>query len=66
MPSGVRAVFQVLPTDPVVEVARLAYAPGTLAGDLEAALWPPVRLLAWAALAIFVIVRWFRWEPRRS
>jgi ABC-2 type transport system permease protein len=66
MPTALRMVFEALPTDAVTTMARTTIAPGTFAGDLRAAAVPAIKLVVWALIGIFALVRWFRWEPRRS
>ncbi|GAA4234756.1 hypothetical protein GCM10023075_53960 [Streptosporangium album] len=67
LPGWVGTVLGLLPTGPVVEMARTAYAAdGTLAGDLRAAAVPALQLAVWAAIGLFALTRWFRWETRKS
>jgi ABC-2 type transport system permease protein len=66
LPEAVGVFFKLLPTDAVVVAARTAYAPGTLASDLDASMLPALNLAVWGAVAAFALTRWFRWEPRRS
>ncbi|GAA3119254.1 ABC transporter permease [Streptosporangium carneum] len=65
-PEWVRAVFELLPSSAVAEVARVAYAAdGSLVGDLQAAAVPALKLAVWAAVGLAATARWFRWEIRR-
>ncbi|MFF4417266.1 ABC transporter permease [Streptosporangium sp. NPDC001559] len=67
LPGWVGTVLGLLPTDAVVDMARTAYAAhGSLGGDLRAAALPTLKLAVWAAIAVLVIVRGFRWESRKS
>ncbi|MDP9845333.1 ABC transporter permease [Streptosporangium lutulentum] len=67
LPGWAGTVFGLLPTAAVVEVARVAYAAdGTIVGDLRAAAPPALNLAIWAVIGIVVIIRWFRWETRKS
>lgn len=66
LPSWADTVAALLPTSAVVEVAKVAYAPGDLAGDLAAACRPLLVLAGWGVAGLAATARWFRWEPRRS
>ncbi|MER7129342.1 ABC transporter permease [Streptosporangium saharense] len=67
LPAWVGTVLGVLPTSAVTDMARVAYAAdGSLAGDLEAAAVPALKLALWAAAGLLVIARRFRWESRKS
>ncbi|GIH79763.1 ABC transporter permease [Planobispora longispora] len=67
LPDWVGTALGLLPTEAITDLARTAYAPdGTLAGDLRAAAVPALNLAVWTAIALLVIARRFRWEPRRS
>ncbi|MBB4893879.1 ABC-2 type transport system permease protein [Streptomyces olivoverticillatus] len=62
MPDALAKACSLLPMTPVVQLMRDGWlggasTAGTL-GHLGAA-------LAWTAVAVFAVRRWFRWEPRR-
>ncbi|WP_433255015.1 ABC transporter permease [Streptosporangium sp. CA-135522] len=66
LPGWVRTVLGLLPTGAVVEAAQAAYAAdGTFAGDLRAAAVPALKLAVWAAIGLFAVSRWFRWDTRK-
>lgn len=62
LPDRLAAVCELLPMTPVMDLVRY----GWLGADSGA---EPLRALGlavvWAALAVFAVRRWFRWEPRR-
>lgn len=62
LPDRLASVCELLPLSPVITLVR-----GGWSGDLSAyeALGAVVTALAWTALAVFAVQRWFRWEPRR-
>ncbi|KOG30852.1 ABC transporter permease [Streptomyces resistomycificus] len=62
MPDRVASVLELLPLTPVITLVR-----GGWTGELSAyeALGPLMTALAWIALGVFAVQRWFRWEPRR-
>ncbi|MFF0306117.1 ABC transporter permease [Streptosporangium sp. NPDC004379] len=67
LPGWVRTLLGLLPTEAVTDIARTAYAAdGTFGGDLAAAAGPALKLAAWAAIGLFALTRWFRWDPRRQ
>ncbi|GAB2484099.1 ABC transporter permease [Streptosporangium sandarakinum] len=67
LPGWVSTLLGLLPTDAVADIARIAYAAdGTFGGDLAAAAGPALKLAAWAAIGLFAVSRWFRWDPRRQ
>ncbi|MEV0972819.1 ABC transporter permease [Microtetraspora glauca] len=66
LPGWLSTVLDLLPTAAVVKVGGATFADGTFAGDLQAAVVPLLNLSVWAAIALLVISRRFRWEPRRS
>ncbi|MFF3670104.1 ABC transporter permease [Microtetraspora malaysiensis] len=66
LPGWLTTALDLLPTAAVVKVGRAAFADGTFAGDLQTAAVPLLILSVWAAIALLVISRRFRWEPRRS
>ncbi|GHE91311.1 transport permease protein [Streptomyces fumanus] len=61
LPDRLATVCELLPLTPVVELVR-----GGWTGDLSAAeaLGAIARAVAWTALSVFAVRRWFRWEPR--
>ncbi|MFF1292865.1 MULTISPECIES: ABC transporter permease [unclassified Streptomyces] len=62
LPDRMASVCELLPLTPVITLVR-----GGWTGDLSAyeALGAALTALAWAALGVFAVRRWFRWEPRR-
>ncbi|MGI5376549.1 ABC transporter permease [Streptomyces sp. CA-251387] len=62
LPDRVASVCELLPLTPVITLVR-----GGWTGDLSAyeALGAAATALAWTALGVFAVRRWFRWEPRR-
>lgn len=62
LPDRLASVCALLPLSPVITLVR-----GGWSGDLSAyeALGAVATALAWIALAVFAVRRWFRWEPRR-
>ncbi|MEV4873144.1 ABC transporter permease [Streptomyces syringium] len=61
-PDTVADVCRLLPLSPVVELVRGGWLGGT---DTAEALRSLAIALAWTALSLFAVRRWFRWEPRR-
>ncbi|GLX00363.1 ABC transporter permease [Microtetraspora sp. NBRC 16547] len=66
LPGWLTTALDLLPTAAVVRVGRATFADGTFVDDLQAAAVPLLILSVWAAIALLVISRRFRWEPRRS
>ncbi|WP_067137879.1 ABC transporter permease [Microtetraspora malaysiensis] len=66
LPGWLTTALDLLPTAAVVKVGRATFSDGTFAGDLQTAAVPLLILSVWAAIALLVISRRFRWEPRRS
>ncbi|WP_151478947.1 ABC transporter permease [Streptomyces albicerus] len=62
MPDRLASVCELLPLSPVITLVR-----GGWTGNLSAydALGAVATAVAWTALAVFAVQRWFRWEPRR-
>lgn len=62
LPDRLALVCHALPLTPVVTLVR-----GGWTGNLSAveALGAVGAALAWTAVAVFAVRRWFRWEPRR-
>ncbi|MFK4105063.1 ABC transporter permease [Streptomyces sp. NPDC019531] len=62
LPDRLASVCELLPLSPVITLVR-----GGWSGDLSAyeALGAVLTAVAWSALAVFAVRRWFRWEPRR-
>ncbi|WP_330335100.1 ABC transporter permease [Streptomyces sp. NBC_00536] len=60
LPDGAAAAAELLPLSGVMALVRA----GWLGGEAEL-LVPAVTALAWIALTVFAVQRWFRWEPRR-
>lgn len=62
LPRWLDDIAQALPFVHLADGMRQALVEGQGLGDLGGALWP---LAAWAAVAMLVALRRFRWEPRR-
>ncbi|MFG2308831.1 ABC transporter permease [Streptomyces sp. NPDC048566] len=62
LPDRVASFCELLPLTPVITLIR-----GGWSGHLSAhaTLGALVTAVAWSALAVFAVRRWFRWEPRR-
>ncbi|MFF4707370.1 ABC transporter permease [Streptomyces sp. NPDC001288] len=62
LPDRVASVCAYLPLSPAVRLVRAGWT-----GELGAAQTTGTILvaLAWTAVAVFAVRRWFRWEPRR-
>ncbi|WP_415947244.1 ABC transporter permease [Streptomyces sp. KLOTTS4A1] len=61
-PDRLASVLELLPLSPVMTLVRGGWT-GTLSGsDTFVAL---ATAVAWIAVAVFAVSRWFRWEPRR-
>ncbi|MFF6998803.1 ABC transporter permease [Streptomyces sp. NPDC008313] len=62
MPDRLASLCEVLPLTPVITLVRGGWTGGLSASETLGAL---VTALAWTAVAVFAVRRWFRWEPRR-
>lgn len=62
LPDRLASVCELLPLSPVITLVRSGWT-----GELSAyeAVGPLMTALAWTALGVFAVQRWFRWEPRR-
>ncbi|MVO90660.1 ABC transporter permease [Streptomyces sp. p1417] len=62
MPDKLASVCELLPLSPVIALIR-----GGWTGELGAGegLRAVLIAVAWIALGVFAVKRWFRWEPRR-
>ncbi|MGC9543357.1 ABC transporter permease [Streptomyces sp. UG1] len=62
LPDRVASILELLPLSPVITLVR-----GGWTGDLSAyeAVGAVMTALAWTAVGVFAVGRWFRWEPRR-
>ncbi|WP_189150854.1 ABC transporter permease [Streptomyces lacrimifluminis] len=62
LPDRLATFCELLPLTPVITLVR-----GAWTGDLSGyeALGAVLTGLAWTALSVFAVRRWFRWEPRR-
>ncbi|GHH09611.1 ABC transporter permease [Streptomyces rubradiris] len=62
MPEPLASVCELLPLSPAIRLVR-----GGWTGQLSAyeALGALAAALAWTAVAVVAVRRWFRWEPRR-
>lgn len=62
MPDKLASVCELLPLSPVIELVRGGWTGNLSASD---ALGATVTAVAWTAVSVFAVRRWFRWEPRR-
>jgi ABC-2 type transport system permease protein len=62
LPDRLASVCELLPLSPAVRLVRGGWT-GQLGG--YEALGAVATAVAWTALAVFAVRRWFRWEPRR-
>ncbi|MDX3118847.1 ABC transporter permease [Streptomyces scabiei] len=62
LPDGLASACALLPLSPVITLIRGGWTGALSAHD---ALGAAATALAWTALAVFAVRRWFRWEPRR-
>lgn len=62
LPDHVAGLCRLLPVTPVTDLVRFGWLGGAGAGEVLRTLGLAV---AWTALAVFAVRRWFRWEPRR-
>ncbi|MEU5631444.1 ABC transporter permease [Streptomyces rishiriensis] len=62
MPHGLASACALQPLSPVIALVRGGWTGALSAHD---ALGAVGTALAWTALAVFAVRRWFRWEPRR-
>jgi ABC-2 type transport system permease protein len=62
LPDHVAEVCRLLPVTPVTDLVRFGWLGGAGTGEVLGTLGLAV---AWTALAVFAVRRWFRWEPRR-
>ncbi|WP_432057413.1 ABC transporter permease [Streptomyces sp. bgisy022] len=62
LPDRIAAFCELLPLTPVVTLLRGGWSGDLSASDTLSALGLAV---AWTALSVFAVRRWFRWEPRR-
>ncbi|MFF3243337.1 ABC transporter permease [Streptomyces sp. NPDC002870] len=62
LPEKVASVCQLLPLTGVMTLVRAGWLGGAEPGDLLGA---ALTTLAWTAISVFAVQRWFRWEPRR-
>ncbi|MEW2161487.1 ABC transporter permease [Streptomyces sp. NPDC007084] len=62
LPDGLASFCELLPLTPVITLIRGGWSGHLSAHDTLGAL---VTAVAWAAIAVFAVRRWFRWEPRR-
>ncbi|GAA3301169.1 ABC transporter permease [Streptomyces cinereospinus] len=62
LPDRLASVCELLPLTPAITLVRGGWTGNLSASD---ALGAVVVALAWTAVALFAVRRWFRWEPRR-
>ncbi|MFE2294524.1 ABC transporter permease [Streptomyces sp. NPDC059452] len=60
-PDRLASMMELLPLTGVMTLVRHGWLGGAESGDLVTA---GVAALAWTALAVFAVQRWFRWDPR--
>ncbi|MFF8832198.1 ABC transporter permease [Streptomyces sp. NPDC015131] len=64
LPEKVASVCELLPLSGVMTLVRAGWLGGG-GGDGGELLGAALTALAWTALSVFAVQRWFRWEPRR-
>ncbi|MER5965174.1 ABC transporter permease [Streptomyces sp. NPDC002057] len=62
LPDRLASICELLPLTGVMTLVRAGWSGGVPADDLLGAL---LTAVAWTALSVFAVQRWFRWEPRR-
>ncbi|MFI5616212.1 ABC transporter permease [Streptomyces sp. NPDC051567] len=62
LPGPLARACELLPLSGVMTLVRAGWLGGAEAGSLLA---PALVTLAWIALTVWAVRRWFRWEPRR-
>ncbi|MFE4855927.1 ABC transporter permease [Streptomyces sp. NPDC056670] len=62
MPDKIAAVCDMLPLTPVIQLIRSAWTGGADAGDVLREL---LVMVVWTSIAVLVVRKRFRWEPRR-
>ena len=62
LPDRVAAVCELLPLTPVITLVRGGWSGDLSGSETLAAL---ATAVAWTAIGVFAVRRWFRWEPRR-
>lgn len=62
LPDTIAEVCRLLPLTPAMELVRGGWAGGL---DSTEALRAMAVAVAWSALAVFAVRRWFRWDPRQ-
>jgi ABC-2 type transport system permease protein len=62
MPEKLASICELLPLTGVMTLVRAGWLGGADAKDLLGA---ALTTLAWTAISVFAVQRWFRWEPRR-
>jgi ABC-2 type transport system permease protein len=62
LPDGLANVFRLLPMTSVTELVSGGWLGGRDGAEVMRAL---ALAVAWTALAVFAVRRWFRWDPRR-
>ncbi|MFF9069453.1 ABC transporter permease [Streptomyces sp. NPDC014891] len=62
LPDGIAAACELLPVTGMMTLVRAGWTGGADTGDLLGA---TATTVAWIALSVFAVQRWFRWEPRR-
>lgn len=62
LPDTLASVCELLPLSGVMALVRAGWSGSAGGGDLPGA---ALTTLAWMAISVFAVQRWFRWEPRR-
>ncbi|MBP2583593.1 ABC-2 type transport system permease protein [Streptomyces sp. PvR006] len=62
LPDRLASVCELLPMTGVMTLVRAGWSGGAEGGDLLGA---AAVTVAWIAVSVFAVQRWFRWEPRR-
>ncbi|WP_326698842.1 ABC transporter permease [Streptomyces sp. NBC_01754] len=62
LPDLAASLCELLPVTGVMTLVRAGWLGGVPGGDVLGA---ALTALAWTALSVFAVQRWFRWDPRR-
>ena len=64
LPHPVARICEALPLTPVTRLVQAGWTGGPHAGTAQVTSWLALAV-AWTAVTVFAVRRWFRWEPRR-